>query len=181
MRTDKLDRSRLSPRTPRGSGRIRRAVKGLPLDGVPRPLQCERRAGTVVDWDRECSAASFDSSRRMKTTCPQAGREDGAPHRLDMKTKDPLSGSDGGLWFSNDSTTNPPTLPGGFVVPRRLPHSASPRVGRLPRRHAAPGPRVVGVSEGRARPARVAPLRALTTRRPGVAAGEWRTTFRRRR
>ena len=36
----------LSPRTPRRSGRIRRAVEGLPLDGVPRPLSWARRAET---------------------------------------------------------------------------------------------------------------------------------------
>ena len=132
VKAAKVDRSRsVAANAARGSGRIRRAVKGLPLDGGPRPLQCERRAGTVVDWDREHSEASFDSSRRMKTTCLQAGREDGAPHRLDLKTKDPLSGSDSGLWLSDYSTANPPTFPGGFGVPRRLLRSALRRVGVL--------------------------------------------------
>jgi len=104
----------LSPRTPRGSGRIRRAVKGLSLDGVPRPLSWARRAETGCRLGPGAQCGKLRLSRRMKATCRPAGREDGAPHRLYLKTKDPLSGSDSGLWFSNDSTPHPPTLPGGW-------------------------------------------------------------------
>jgi hypothetical protein len=92
----------LSPRTPRGSGRIRRAVKGespfsirLEPRNATRPLTACRarynargvRGQLSIGVGSAVRQTSIES-RRMKTTCRRAGREDGAPLRLDLKTKD---------------------------------------------------------------------------------------------
>ena len=81
------------------------------LDGSPRQLTMGEARGDRVSIGIGSAVGQIWIELAHQNDLPSGRSEDGAPHRLYLKTKDPLGGGRSAVFGFPISTSNPPSSP----------------------------------------------------------------------